>query len=341
MAAQAARSEASECQAEALRSHLAGCAECRRQAAAAEQLDGALRASLSRPAPAIDLRPEVMRRISAARATARWPTQRRWLPAATGLAAAAFAAGLFGWWQLRPTTPGIRPETVGPQLPAVARLASASGSILIASPGGAARSGVDGMEIREGDRLQTQPDASAQITLPDGTAVQLGKDTAVRMARAGMSLDAGRLLADVKPQLRAFVVTTPAAQAQVLGTAFTVEARPSGSTIVTVARGAVRVANRLGNTVVPAGSFTVAREGIPPLPPEAIDTTALPDWSEPGGGVQSGGDVFELAAEMDAARRAVAGQRQQLRTLRKELQKLQAVSQFPNFPVSHSWKDTR
>src|SRR5581483_11828611 len=96
LAAMASRGELEPGKQDRLREHLAGCDGCRGAARASESLDGALRAALGRPPLAIDLRPEVMRRLPAAPAPIsprNWILPPRWA-AAAGLAAAAGVAAL-------------------------------------------------------------------------------------------------------------------------------------------------------------------------------------------------------------------------------------------------------
>ena len=88
-----------------------------------------------------------------------------------------------------------------------------------------------------------------------------------------------------------------------------------------LARGKVRLQNDQGETTVPAGSFAVARAGLPPLPPEAVDAEALLDWTgEPAAAPELAPD--DLAAEIDAARRALAARREEVQTLRRTIQRL-------------------
>src|SRR6185295_13198681 len=117
----------------------------------------------------------------------------------------------------------------------VAQLDAPPGSVTIeTAAGGDARTG--GKELAVGDRLHTEATGGVQLTLKNGAAVALDRATTVEVQPSGLALRAGRLKADVKPQSRDFVVETGEAQVRVLGTSFAVESRPSGTTLVTVAR---------------------------------------------------------------------------------------------------------
>src|SRR5256885_10196481 len=115
LAALASRGELNNRKQARLREHFTGCESCRRAAKEAEALDGALRASLSRPSIAIDLRPAVMRRLPEARPAFPWLASPRWLPA--GAACAAVAVAAFGWMGLIRGRPSPRQVVVRPVQP--------------------------------------------------------------------------------------------------------------------------------------------------------------------------------------------------------------------------------
>src|SRR5207248_2736529 len=194
-----------------------------------------------------------------------------------------------------------------------------SGSVTIEGAG--AGRPAKGSALHEGDVLHTAAKAGARIELRDGTKLDLSPSTRIEVERAGLKLSGGRVLAQVAPQQHDFVVHTPQAEARVLGTVFSVETRQGDTTLVTVARGAVRVANAAGETVVPAGAFTAARAGLPPLPAEQIDTAALFDA---GSGDEETHAMAEadLVDEIDATRRAILEQRLQVQALREDLDRL-------------------
>src|SRR5205823_10294124 len=103
------------------------------------------------------------------------------------------------------------------------------------------------------------------------------------------------------------------------------ETDPSGSTVVTVAHGAVAVENPYGRAVVPAGSFTVARAEIPPLPPEEIDTDAALDWCASPAKAEPPLVDEEVAVQMDVMRRQMVAKRAELQALRERLRKIDAA----------------
>src|SRR5436305_1125447 len=168
--------------------------------------------------------------------------------------------------------------------------------------------------------------AGARTELRDGTKLDLSPSTRVQLQAAGLALTSGRVLAQVAPQHQDFVIQTPQAEARVLGTVFTVETRDGDTTLVTVARGAVRVANGAGETVVPAGTFTAARAGTPPLPAEEIDTEALFDSGAAGPRSHPLSEA-DLADEIDATRRAILARKLDVQALREKLDRLAAGTQ--------------
>lgn len=339
LAALQARGELDDRQGTGLRAHLHACAECREAVAAASRIDQGLRATLGHLPPSIDLRPAVMRRISETTPRRRapaprvlWVAQPRWTWAPVGaLVAAGLAVGVVINAR-RPEPVGPKPGPVPPVVVAPAPAHFDNNRDLIVErtqpppPGG----GDD--ELREGDRLRTGGSAGTKVQLADGTSISLDRDSAVQLRHAGLSLEHGRLLAEVAPQTHDFTIATPQAEAKVLGTAFEVELTPAGSTVVTVTRGMVRVRNALGEAQVQAGAFTVARNGIAPLPPEEIDTALLTEWAEPQPQSPQPEDPATLQADIDAARRDLAVHRGAVRLLRRQLERLKAAPSAGNAP---------
>jgi ferric-dicitrate binding protein FerR (iron transport regulator) len=324
LAAAAARGELSGRQEIELQQHLGSCEACRNAAGEADRLDVHLRTSLGH-LPAVDLRPAVMRRLEEVTPPRRLPLP-RWAAGATFAAAGAVTV-LFGWALLRgPSSPraGEAHVPAGPPAPVVAALQAPPGLVAIERAGGGSAPGAGGA-LRAGDRLRTPESTGAQLALTTGASVALDRGTTVELQSAGLALEAGRLKADVTPQSRDFVVQAGEAQVRVLGTSFAVEKRENGTTLVTVARGKVRLRNPLGETTVPAGTFAVARDGIPPLPAEPVDAEALLDWNDDLPAPQL--VPADMAEEIDSARRAIAARRAELQALRRTLQRLRTEAE--------------
>jgi ferric-dicitrate binding protein FerR (iron transport regulator) len=80
-------------------------------------------------------------------------------------------------------------------------------------------------EMRAGDRILTSPEARTELRYKDGTQVLLMEKTEIRLrddGRARMELREGTLRCEVTPQPaeRPFIVSTPQADAIVIGTSF-------------------------------------------------------------------------------------------------------------------------
>ena len=127
-----------------------------------------------------------------------------------------------------------------------------------------------GFILRSGDVLQTAGDASASVTyFGEKTEVNLDAHTALRLiaVRKGkrLELDHGRVEASVTPQRldHPMILATRQAEATVLGTRFTLEAK-TASTWLTVSEGSVtltRLADR-HSARVGLGEWAVAAQGV-------------------------------------------------------------------------------
>ena len=179
-----------------------------------------------------------------------------------------------------PPRPEVRPPV--PEKPAPGRstvvafagtLGRVEGEVSCTGPEGR-RPARSGEPLPAGHGVECGPGKSAAgFVYADATRLELGPSTAVRdlsdAAGAGkrLSLDRGTLAADVVKQDRPMVVTTPNAEARVVGTAFRITVDPSGgSTRLEVTKGKVRL-TRLSDgrfTDVGAGQFAVAGAGPPP-----------------------------------------------------------------------------
>lgn len=176
-----------------------------------------------------------------------------WLP----LAAAALVLLLVAPWHALVDT-----STTPPVITAVSgtvTMQDDSGTVAVAA----------GMSWRLGRRLCTAPGAMARCRFADGTELELGGDARLVLATLAdgkrLRLDSGALTARVarQPEGRPLVLATPHGAATVLGTVFTLAARPDQSRLE-VNEGAVRMATALGvaNVTVLAGQYAVT-DGTP------------------------------------------------------------------------------
>jgi hypothetical protein len=155
--------------------------------------------------------------------------------------------------------------------PALARVTSASGALFL--DGGRKTEARAGASMPSGWSLLTVgPDSRAVLTFDDRTTLALDSDTALMQVSGGDGrgkeafLARGRLTAEVTPQPpgRPLLITTPQAQAMVMGTSFTLTVN-HGSTRLDVARGAVRFARLSGGdtTGVSSAHYAVISDGNP------------------------------------------------------------------------------
>lgn len=306
LVARSARGELNPRSEERLDAHLRDCAACRQAAQAERTFDRLLSRSLSYTPLRVDLRPAVMRQIAARPRRPAWLSfltapawgVPRWVPASAGLAA-CLAAGI-----VATSRSPVTPEEIPGTPPA---------TFIVTAPDGSRT------KLAADQRLKTEDEAGTKVRAPDGTQLTLDERTAVVLRSNRVTLEEGRVFASVTPQKRDFVIATDGAETRVLGTQFAVERRESGSTLVTVLEGAVRVHNAAGEQEVPAGNFTVARAGLKPFAPEAIDAEALLGWAGQAPAAGAPPDAARLAARLDVTRRQLAAERQALARVRKML----------------------
>lgn len=129
------------------------------------------------------------------------------------------------------------------------------------------------------------------ITLDDGTSVRLSGVTRFTYpdempdgsAPYIVSIQTGKAFFDVTPRRdRAFVVETPTATAEVLGTQFGVDTAPH-HTDITLAEGALRIgapnaADTARRMLAPGQATRVARDGAPTAP-RSVDVNEALSWS--------------------------------------------------------------
>lgn len=118
-----------------------------------------------------------------------------------------------------------------------------------------------------GDRLVTNAGGSAQLRLTDGSRIVLAADAdAVLADDARLQLDHGTVQVSAAPRGagRPLTIATPVAEAQVLGTRFTVTAQ-NGSARLEVGEGRVRFSRHTdGATLeVDAGAWAIVAPGTP------------------------------------------------------------------------------
>lgn len=141
-----------------------------------------------------------------------------------------------------------------------------------------------GMTLNPGDQIQTGPESTVDLRLADGTTMQLGTESIVRLLSRQdgqcVELKAGNMACDVKSRDRhePLVFATPHAEVTVLGTVFNLSAAPV-ATSVRVARGRVRVAGADGSMEVTEGNqATVDVHGACAWSPVCdLDFTAMKD----------------------------------------------------------------
>jgi ferric-dicitrate binding protein FerR (iron transport regulator) len=148
----------------------------------------------------------------------------RWL--AVTSSAAALLVCVLGWWALYGN--GVRRR-------AGVRVAALRGEVTVRGPGGRAWPAEVGMHVAEGNSEHTGIDGRCALDYADGTELHLSPSTALKVTRdptsKALRLDAGRMRADVMPQVASapMRVSTPFAEAVVLGTVFALEVAPDGA----------------------------------------------------------------------------------------------------------------
>jgi len=155
----------------------------------------------------------------------------------------------------------LRGPAEGPPRPA---LASVRGRVEIAGASGS-REATPGTSLCPGETLRTGADSSARLLYDDGSSLELGERSEASLAPAGIRLAVGSLRGDVvrRDATRELVVTTPHAEARILGTLFKIEVH-GDSTRLDVEIGRVRlVRTQDGESVdVGDGEMAVAAPGV-------------------------------------------------------------------------------
>jgi ferric-dicitrate binding protein FerR (iron transport regulator) len=151
--------------------------------------------------------------------------------------------------------------------PAIATIDAVSGEVFI----GAERASL-GDSLTEGQGLQTRgTESHAVVRYADGTQVELDGNTTVERFRDGSGKEAflarGTIRAAVarQPADRPMILSSPQAQATVVGTRLRLVVDPKASTRLEVEDGKVRLKRTQDGAAVdvPAGTYAVAAKGVP------------------------------------------------------------------------------
>lgn len=159
-----------------------------------------------------------------------------------------------------------------------------------------------GVKVSWGDLVTTDRDGRARIVLDDGSILNVGSDSQIRVVqhdaanqRTQIQLAYGRLRASAIRLARpasSFEVRTPTAVAGVVGTDFALEFE-NNMTSIHVYEGSVNFCNLAGNCATIAAGFTAAVRGYqtPSQPAPTPPTTAVQSVQSTsvGGGAGGGG----------------------------------------------------
>ncbi|MBI3858194.1 MAG: FecR domain-containing protein, partial [Planctomycetes bacterium] len=172
----------------------------------------------------------------------------------------------------KPDAPA-KPETRVDAPPALARLESVQGEVIVAEDRTPAASG---LELRDGASLETVgPHSTALLRFADGTRVELSGEAKLheklagkRAAGKGLSLVRGSVAAEVskQPAGQAFLFVTPHAEIQVIGTRLSIQS--GGETRIDVQEGQVRVTSLKSGQPVTLSAGQAAEIG-PAGPPHS------------------------------------------------------------------------
>lgn len=156
-----------------------------------------------------------------------------------------------------------------------------TGAVSWSAEGGLAEAELEpGLRLARGTLTLEGTKSSAELSFDDGSSVTLSGDSEVAFQGVQdkhLFLRRGSMIVEVRPQPtgRPMVLRTPTAEVEVVGTCFSLTARP-GQTTVTVGEGTVRLRRRVdgASTEVPQGQMAVATldaanrlesRSIPPL----------------------------------------------------------------------------
>jgi ferric-dicitrate binding protein FerR (iron transport regulator) len=200
---------------------------------------------------------------------------RLWLAACAAVAAVAAVVVLPALFRDRPDEQATTPE---PEGPALAHVEDVQGDVFLLL-GQERRRLANGAGVAAGQELLAGDDGSAAIRYADGTRLELGSGTRVRL-EAGPSAEGalgkcvvlveGSLNADVRhqPPGLPLILRTPHAEVTVLGTRFT-SSSTAAATRVELQEGQVRVKRTSDNNVVevPVGHVATVTPLLPKVTP--------------------------------------------------------------------------
>ncbi|MBN1669652.1 MAG: FecR domain-containing protein [Kiritimatiellae bacterium] len=176
---------------------------------------------------------------------------------------------------------------IGPRLSDSGIVASRLGGRVDWVRNGRARPLAGDVRVGPGDRLATAGgDGAARVRYADGTTLDLGAATGVRLTegRTKAFIENGRVVASVarRPANAPFILETPHAAVEVLGTLFIVEV-DAGATRIEMQRGSVHITNKATRETVDLAAGYRAGVGkqtvVAAVPPFA------PSGASPGGRV--------------------------------------------------------
>ncbi|PQJ34943.1 hypothetical protein BSZ35_10345 [Salinibacter sp. 10B] len=162
--------------------------------------------------------------------------------------------------------------------------------------------------------VRTAPGATVTHTLPDGSTVELNADSRLAYDRTFSTVSLlqserrlvrlrGEAFFEVEDGVRPFVVQTPTAQIEVVGTSFSVNSRvdEEEGTLVALAEGQLRVTGRTANarttSVQPGQAVTVGRTGpLTAVRDTSIDRVTV--WRR-GGFAVTGAPLPDLAEALE------------------------------------------
>ncbi|MCC6809974.1 MAG: FecR domain-containing protein [Deltaproteobacteria bacterium] len=194
-----------------------------------------------------------------------------------------------------------------------ATVASFSGTVSVAPPGGDLRAAQKGEVLKESSRVKTGAQSEVTLVLSDGSTLKLREKSEMQVAvvkteqqKPAMVLFFGRLWSKIATKVggNQFDVVTPSCVAGVRGTEFETAAGEDGSTRVTVNEGNVAVDNEKKQVAVGAGQQADGSTSGVDAPKSKSDT----DWNkwnaEKRGNLQKNGEAIarETKEKIDARR---------------------------------------
>ena len=172
------------------------------------------------------------------------------------------------------------PLSPQPALAAESTLSVLSGSVTVTPDGAGTAAGTDGMGLTAGDTVATEADSYAVLTFANGSTLKLEPLTTVTLET--ITLDTDGMLGDVVLNQTtgqtwshvenvapgfSYVVLTPSATAEVVGTQFVTQVDSGGDTVVQTARGQVNVSGQGQTVSVSAGTQSQVNAGQTPETP--------------------------------------------------------------------------